>query len=138
LHPGPKLLADKLHVREKDVIEMDLRLNQQGAEMSLNKPLGGEDGSPVSHLDVLRHPQEDADDALAEEELKTILKDHIEDFESTLKEKEKAVFRERLAADEPKTLQEVADLFGLTRERARQIETRVLEKLREYYRKYMH
>jgi len=48
----------------------------------------------------------------------------------TLKEKERIIFQERMMSEEPKTLQEVADKFGITRERARQIEAKVVEKLR--------
>ena len=58
-----------------------------------------------------------------------VLQNHLN---SLIDEKEKAIFRERLLAEDPKTLQEVADLFGLTRERARQIEVRVIQKLRGF------
>lgn len=138
LHSGPKLLADRLHVREKDVVEMEQRLSGRGAEMSLNAPVGDEDGeSKTSHLDLLADSHPAPDDRLANTEVQEILKAHLDEFAKTLKEKELAVFKERLAAEEPKTLQEVADKFGLTRERARQIETQVIEKLREYYKTYI-
>lgn len=139
LHPGPKLLAERLNVREKDVIEMDQRLSGRGVEMSLNAPLGagGEDEGKASHLDLLVDSATPADDLLADEQLRKLLREHLSAFAKTLREKELAVFQERLVAEEPKTLQEVANLFGLTRERARQIENQVIEKLREYYRKYI-
>jgi RNA polymerase sigma-32 factor len=63
-----------------------------------------------------------------------ILQDHVREFESQLNDKEKSVFELRLMADEPATLQEVADRYGLTRERARQIEAKVIGKLREFLR----
>ena len=53
------------------------------------------------------------------------------DFEKQLNDKERKILKDRLLAEEPKTLQEVADLYGLTRERARQIEAKVIQKLRE-------
>jgi RNA polymerase sigma-32 factor len=138
---GPKLLADKLNVREQDVVEMEQRLSGRGAEMSLNQPVGGgggEDDTSTTHQDFLAAKEEESPDlVLANAELRRIIANHIEDFAKTLKEKEVAVFRERLAAEEPKTLQEVADQFGLTRERVRQIESKVIEKLREYYNKYI-
>ncbi len=138
IHAGPKLLAANLDVREQDVIEMEQRLSSRGAEMSLNNPLGGEvDGPAITHLDMLADMSASADSQLEQEELKDILKSRLEEFSKTLKEKELAVFRERLTSDQPKTLQEVADKFGLTRERARQIEVQVVEKLREYYKKYI-
>jgi RNA polymerase sigma-32 factor len=49
-----------------------------------------------------------------------------------LNDKELRILKDRLLAEDPKTLQEVADLYGLTRERARQIEAKVIEKLREF------
>lgn len=139
LNPGPKLLADMLHVREQDVVEMEQRLSGRGAEMSLDTPMdsSGEGQTRVTHMDMLVDKNTSPDDALEQTELKTILKSRLDEFAKTLKEKELAVFRERLASDSPKTLQEVADQFGLTRERARQIEAQVIEKLREYYKKYI-
>jgi RNA polymerase sigma-32 factor len=140
LHAGPKLLADRLDVRERDVVEMEQRLSGRGAEMSLNAPVGpsgGEEDSRTTHIDVVVDPNAAPDELIAESELKEILRTRLDDFAKTLKEKELAVYRERLAAEEPKTLQEVADLFGLTRERARQIEARVIEKLRDYYKKFI-
>ena len=139
IHAGPKLLAAQLDVREQDIVEMEQRLSSRGAEMSLDNPLGGGDGDgpAITHLDMLADMGAGADSQLEQEELKDILKSRLEEFSKTLKEKELAVFRERLTSDQPKTLQEVADKFGLTRERARQIEVQVIEKLREYYKKYI-
>lgn len=139
LNAGPKLLADRLHVREQDVVEMEQRLSGRGAEMSLNAPLGsdGDDEGKATHLDLLAQSQQSPEEDLAQNELKAILRNRLSEFAKTLKEKELAVFNERLAAENPKTLQEVADKFGLTRERARQIEARVVEKLRDYYKKYI-
>ncbi|MEW6056864.1 MAG: RNA polymerase factor sigma-32 [Bdellovibrionota bacterium] len=136
---GPKLLADRLQVREQDVVEMQQRLSGRGAEMSLNQPVGAENEGEnrTTHQDLLPDGAAAPDDQFEQTELKQIIKEHLDDFAKTLKEKELAVFQERLAAEQPKTLQEVADLFGLTRERARQIEVRVIEKLREYYKQYI-
>lgn len=129
---GPKLLAEKLNVREKDVVEMEQRLSGRGSEMSLDAPIDRGEGKPTTQGDLLVDHQEAADDALARDQLIQLLKSQLPDFEKKLNEKERRILQDRLLADEPKTLQEVADLYGLTRERARQIETRVIEKLREF------
>ncbi len=130
IQAGPKLLADNLHVREKDVQEMSLRLSSKGGEYSIDQPSGdGEDRAP---RDILVDPAQAADEVLAQKELKSILSDHISDFVKNLNEKERILFHERLMNDEPKTLQEIADQFGITRERARQIESKVVEKLRKH------
>lgn len=127
---APKLLADTLNVKEKDVQEMSLRLSSRGGEYSLDQPLGDENKSTA--MDSLQDPGEAIDASLAQEQLKTILSDHISEFVQTLNEKERIVFQERMMNDDPKTLQEVADKFGITRERARQIESKVVEKLRKH------
>jgi RNA polymerase sigma-32 factor len=130
IQAGPKLLADKFNVREKDVQEMNLRLSSKGGEYSIDQPVGdGEDRAP---RDSLVDPGVSADENLAQQQLKNILSDHLSEFVGTLKEKERIVFSERLMAEEPKTLQEIADQFGITRERARQIEAKVIEKLRQH------
>jgi RNA polymerase sigma-32 factor len=133
---GPKLLAEKLHVREKDVVEMEQRLGSRGAEMSLDTPIRpyGDENRQTSHLETLTDEQEGADDALAHQELLTLISERLPAFEKTLNEKELKVLQARILSEEPKTLQEVADLYGLTRERARQIEAKVITKLREFLR----
>jgi len=128
---GPKLLAERLDVREKDVIEMSQRLSSRGSEMSLDAPVDPETGA-ATKLDFLADDHEGADEALARNELIGLLKDKLPEFEKTLSEKELRLLHDRLLAEEPKTLQEVADHYGLTRERARQIEAKVLQKLREF------
>lgn len=138
LEVGPKLLADKLQVREQDVREMEQRLSSTGAEMSLNAPIGDEfSSSKATHQDVLVDATAPIDETIETNELKQILKENLEAFSKLLKEKELAVFKERLFSETPKTLQEVADKFGLTRERARQIEAQVIDKLRQFYQKLL-
>lgn len=127
----PRLLAEKLQVREKDVTEMQQRLSGRGAEMSLDSPINAEDGGQT-HLETLSDEREGIDETLAREELLSILKSKLPQFEKLLKEKELSVLKDRLLADPPKTLQEVADQYGLTRERTRQIEAKVIEKLRAF------
>lgn len=130
IHAGPKLLADNLNVREKDINEMSLRLSSGGGEVSIDKPY--EEGGSKSPGDYLVDGAVGADDQLAHQELQNILSDHVSEFVKTLNEKERIVFQERMMNEEPKTLQEVADQFGITRERARQIESKVVEKLRKH------
>lgn len=135
IHAGPKLLADTLNVREKDVKEMSLRLSSRGGEFSIDQPVSDDDSR--SAKDTLIDPVEPADENIAQRQLKEILSDHISEFVHGLNEKERIVFQERLMNDDPKTLQEVADQFGITRERARQIEAKVIEKLRKHMSVHM-
>ncbi|OFZ82991.1 MAG: hypothetical protein A2583_13215 [Bdellovibrionales bacterium RIFOXYD1_FULL_53_11] len=128
---GPKLLADRIGVREKDVVEMDQRLSSRGSEMPLDAPIEGLDGK-VSHLDQLADGHEGADESLSRSQLIRMLERRMPEFRETLNEKERRILDDRLLSEDAKTLQEVADNYGLTRERARQIETKVIEKLRKF------
>jgi RNA polymerase sigma-32 factor len=129
---APKLLADKLQVREKDVVEMEKRLGSAGGEVSLDSPVSAHGEGRGTFVDLLEDSSEAADEKLAQEELIALVKKRMPEFEKTLNERERRLLRDRLLAEEPKTLQEVADHYGLTRERARQIEAGVVAKLREF------
>jgi RNA polymerase sigma-32 factor len=128
---GPKLLAEKLNVREKDVIDMEQRLSGRGAEMSLDAPVDKETGATL-HIDQLEDDHEGQDENLARQQLVRMLRARLPEFEKQLNEKERKLLNDRLLAEEPRTLQEVADTYGLTRERARQIEAKVITKLRDF------
>jgi RNA polymerase sigma-32 factor len=132
---GVKLLASRLDVREKDVEEMDQRLS--GRDLSLNAPMGGgSDGgeSAREHIANLADPSVPMDDALAEAEQKERFEQVLAEFGRTLKGREKAVFEDRMIAESPKTLQEIGDKYGITKERVRQIEEGVKEKLKDFVR----
>ena len=66
-----------------------------------------------------------------------ILENELPIFQKSLNSKEKMILDARLLAEEPKTLQEVADEFGLTRERVRQIEAKLIEKLKKQLEPYL-
>jgi len=129
---APKLLAEKLDVREKDIVEMQHRLSGHGAEVSIDTPLNSDDGAKKSYLEFFEDPAEPVEDRLGRQQMLKKLRERLPEFEKTLGKKEKKVLNERLLSDEPKTLQEVADQYGLTRERVRQIEAQVIDKLRTY------
>ncbi|NUM88124.1 MAG: RNA polymerase factor sigma-32 [Bdellovibrionales bacterium] len=133
IQAGPKLLAHQLNVKEKEVEEMSLRLSSRGGEVSLDAPVGHDEEGPARG-DLLPDSAEPADEALAQQQLEEILHDNLGGFSELLNEKERMLFQDRLMAEDPRTLQEIADQFGITRERARQIETRVVEKLRNHMR----
>jgi RNA polymerase sigma-32 factor len=131
-HADPKLLAERLNVREKDVIEMQARLSQP--DVSLDAPVSN-DPSAASHAQLLPATDDLADEQLAHAEVKRIFERHLASFRETLTGRDLEIFEARLLADEPQTLQEVGDRYGITRERARQIETRLLKKLKEFVEK---
>ncbi len=131
--PAPKLIADRLNVREKDVIEMQGRLGPSSGDVSLDAERPSSDGSPSTSLKskLMDHGTSPEDLAIDSQGVE-LLKKRLPAFKKTLNGKELSILEERLLAEEPKTLQEVADKYSLTRERARQIETKVLSKLKEF------
>jgi len=126
----PKYLAERLNVKEKEVIEMSQRLS--GKDYSLNAPLNAHESDGDSMIQSLKDEGVLADESLAESEIAREFHERLDVFELTLTGKELIVFRERLRSEEPKTLQEIGDTYHITRERVRQIEVRVMEKLKAY------
>ena len=128
--PTAALLAENLQVSEKDVVEMEKRLS--APEASLDAPVPGDDDGARSRIDFV--PSEDArpDQAYEHSEFSSLLKEKFETFAATLEGREQTLFRERWLTDAPKTLQEIGDQYGISRERARQLEKRMLGRLRKY------
>jgi len=131
--PTPRLLAERLDVSEQDVAEMDQRLSQD--EFSLDVPIG--EDQKTSRADRLASSSMPVDEKLGEHELKEFLRARLKEFGSGLQGKELFIFEHRLVADEPLTLQEIGDKFGVTRERARQIEAKLIKDLKSWMREVM-
>jgi RNA polymerase sigma-32 factor len=126
--PGPKLLADVLQVREEEVVEMEQRLG--GWELSLDAPL--KDGSEEYHKNFLPASEPQVEDILADAELKNVFRRKLTEFRPSLTDKELDILDSRLLAEKPLTLQEIGARHGVSRERVRQIEDRLIKKLRHY------
>jgi RNA polymerase sigma-32 factor len=127
---GPKLLAGALDVRKEEVTQMEQRL--EGRDLSLNAPL--QDDTRQTYLDML--PAGDPlEERVADIQFKEVFNQKIEEFSLTLKGKEDFLLKNRLLAENPLTLQSAGDQLQISRERARQIEKRVLEKLKAFLKK---
>jgi RNA polymerase sigma-32 factor len=130
--PGPKLLAGALNVRPEAVTEMEQRL--EGGDLSLNQPL--EAGGRQSYLDVL--PDSEAlEEKVTNTEFREVLSEKIAAFAKTLKGKEAFILQNRLLAESPLTLQAAGDALRISRERARQIEKKVMSKLKVYLKEQL-
>jgi RNA polymerase sigma-32 factor len=131
----PKLIAASLDVREDEVREMDERMGHR--DLSLDAPLTSSDGGADStrHIDLLRAAGGNADESLADAELSEVVGQKLREFAAGLPDKERFIYEHRLVAETPITLQELGDRFGISRERARQIEKRIVEKARAHLRK---
>jgi RNA polymerase sigma-32 factor len=132
--PSNAEIARQLNVPENEVAEMDVRL--QASEKSLDAPIGDGEGRATARVDTMPSQTEGPEAVVADGELQGLLKEKLDSFRGTLagKDKELAIFDERLVADEPLTLQELGDRFGISRERVRQLEQRLTGKLRDYLR----
>ncbi|NTU60376.1 MAG: RNA polymerase factor sigma-32 [Deltaproteobacteria bacterium] len=128
--PEPKLLAARLQVREDEVVEMQKRLS--GSDVSLDAPLDPE--SDTSRLDFVATGQPDASERLGDRELQALLRAKFKEFRATLNDRERAIFDQRLLTDEPVTLREIGEEFGVSRERVRQLESELKARLRTYLR----
>jgi RNA polymerase sigma-32 factor len=125
--PGPKLLASTLEVRKEEVTEMNQRL--EGRDLSLNSPL--EEDTRQTYLDMLP-AGEILEEKVADIQFKEIFGQKIQEFSLSLKGKESFLFQNRLMTENPLTLRAVGDHLHISRERARQIEKKVLDKLRVF------
>jgi len=130
IDPTPETIAARLDVPTDDVVQMDRRL--AAGDMSLDAPVNAAEGSTQSRVDFLPARVESADSVLAEAELNSMLHEQLVAFGETLKGKEAQIFHQRMLTEEPRTLQELGDEFGVSRERVRQLEKRLQLKLKEF------
>jgi RNA polymerase sigma-32 factor len=131
IYPSTKLLAERLNVKEGEVVEMSQRLG--GSDMSLEAPLQDDNDSSLSS--VIPSDSESAEEQLAKKQLRGTLASSIAEFESGLSEKEKRIFQGRVLAEDKLTLQELSDALSLSKERVRQIENKLKEKLKAFVSK---
>ena len=122
-----KLIAKRLGVTEQDVVDMNRRL---GGDASLNTPIR-EDGDAGEWQDWLVDDKVSQETTLAATEELDNRKKALTDALAVLNERERRIFEARRLAEEPITLEDLADEFQVSRERVRQIEVRAFEKVQK-------
>jgi len=126
-----KHLAAALDVTEQEVIDMERRLT--ASETSLDAPMRSDEQGERPQGDFVRAaPQMRPDNQVESGEFSEILRAKLHVFGATLRDRDLEIFRDRLLNDEPATLVQIAEKFGVTRERVRQIEERLKKRLRQY------
>ena len=130
IEPTDAEIAKRLNVAESDVAEMDKRLARSDA--SLDASVGESDGRSVSRVELMPSAGSTPDQIAEGAELSELLQDRLSEFREKLTGKDVIIFDKRVIADEPLTLQELGDEFGVSRERVRQLEARLTSKLRDY------
>jgi RNA polymerase sigma-32 factor len=134
--PTDTLLAQRLCVPEREVTDMRLRLGY--SEVALDAPVGHDDTDGRTAVELLEGKAEERPDVQAEgRELHSWLLQQLGLFQQTLKGSERTLFSERLISEQPLTLQQVGARHGISRERARQIEAKMLTRLRSFLSRQM-
>ena len=126
-----KQIATKLGVNEQEVIEMNRRL---GGDASLNSPIRADGEGDGEWQDWLVDDSDTQENRLVEEEETKNRRDALKDALGVLNERERRIFVARRLAEDPVTLEELSEEFGVSRERVRQIEVRAFEKVQKAVR----
>ena len=129
--PDTKLLAERLQVKESEVIEMSQRMDNW--DVSLESPV--REDSSDEQKDFLPHRGPSVEEVVAGREIRERMAEILDQLQSSLNDKEQMILQSRLLSDELQTLQDIADIFGISRERVRQIEVNLLKKMKKFLEK---
>lgn len=132
IEPTHDEIAKSLNVDSKDVVEMDRRLARGDA--SLDTPVSEADGRSLARIDLLPSASMGPEGATETAELSLLVREKLEEFRETLSGKDTTIFDRRLVAEDPVTLQQLGDEFGVSRERVRQLEARLRNRLGSFLR----
>ena len=128
--PDSAMLAERLNVSEEQIVEMEQRLD--ASDMSLDAPMSDEDSGGASRMDYLPALGPGIEETLGNSEMSHMVRERLQSLAPHLSDKEQYILEHRLLSDEPVTLREIGDMFHITRERVRQIEARLLQKVRDH------
>lgn len=131
--PETKLLSSRLGVSEQEVLDMDQRLNNW--DLSLDEPL--KDDSDTERGDFFISDSESIESQVARREVKSMVRGKASDFKKQLPERELEIFENRIFTDTPLTLQELGEIYQISRERVRQLEKNIITKMRAFFEKEM-
>lgn len=120
-------IAKILGVEEADVVEMDQRL--ASGETSLDAPVGDADGRESTLLELLPGNAQNQDEMVDRERLSERAISVMREVRNELTGTDVLIFDRRIASDSPLTLQELGDQLGISRERVRQLEARLVKRL---------
>ena len=126
--PTPRLIAKNLNVSEGDVIDVENSIRAH--DLSLDATTSSD--SNLYYLETLASTEDLIDEKLAAGELKDLIESKFAQFAEGLGERERVILLQRLIAEEPLTLQAIADRYGVTREAIRVSEKKLVEKVKDY------
>jgi RNA polymerase sigma-32 factor len=126
----PKLIAERLDVSEDDVLEMENRLSRP--DTYLDAPVRRDESGSATVGDGFATLGSSAESQVGDQELRRVFMEKIEEFATGLGERDQRILRERILAEDPRTLADMGAEFGVSRERVRQLEARLVAGLRKY------
>lgn len=130
VQPSTRALAAALDVPEEEVINVERHLSAPA--LSLHAPVGSAEGRPLSEI-VEDHDHRDPEEAFSSGELGGVVRDKLRAFAETLTdEREVAIWTRRLTAAEPASLSDLGEAFNVSKERIRQVESRIKRRLKEF------
>lgn len=130
IDPTPEAIAKALNVSSQEVVEMQSRLS--APDQSLDAPLSDSEASSRTRVDMVPDEGSDPEDDVGAHQLRDLLSETLRSFGQELQGREAEIFAERITSDEPVTLQSLGERWGVSRERARQLEKRLLLRLRTF------
>ena len=128
--PDSNVLSQRLGVSEEQIDEMNQRM--AFSDMSLNSKLDSDTDS-ATRMDLLPALEPGIEDAFASNEIVNIVRTRLKSILPLLSEKEQYILQNRLLTDEPVTLREIGERYKITRERVRQLEARLLQKIKKHF-----
>ncbi len=129
INPSPGAIAKELKIKRKEVVEMQMRLDRP--DLSLNAPLHADHQS--ERLDFIHSEEPVTDRKVEKYQFILLVRKITRQFKTKhLDEREKAILERRILSNQPETLQTLGSQFGVSRERIRQVEKRIIEKLKNY------
>jgi RNA polymerase sigma-32 factor len=130
--PSLQLLSSRLGIPEEDIKMMEERMS--GKDVSLDQPLSDSNSAP--RMDMAASDELSVEDVLEKNETLSLLEEKISELRPSLSEKEIYILEKRLLSDNPITLQDIGSEWGVTREAVRQMESRLMNKIKQEMKKY--
>lgn len=129
MEPTVQLLSTNLGVPEKDVVSMQQRMGSR--DMSLDQPISGDGTSATTWLEMEAGDDVAVDSQMIASESIRLLREGLENLTDQLNDKEKYILTKRVLSEEPLKLQEIGNEWGVSREAVRQMEARLMKKIKK-------
>lgn len=130
--PTTKLLAERFGASEEDIVDVERSIG--ASDLSLDAPVGDGEGQ-TRVMDVVPLDEASVEDFSSAKQMRELVRSKLDSFKKILDEREIEILEKRIMEENPATLQEIGDKFGVTREAVRQIEKKLLKQLKNYIQK---